>query len=347
MKRVDLLVVLLLLVALMMGCKRQNSAEGQLIEIDWLQPADSSREMYLMTYGANDMVIDTLLANKKGRMRFSRRVDRDTIDLFLLRSGSDELLIPLFPHQLDDISVKYDGDSLYMKGIKYQEQIHRYYTLLDSCQLDVSEDMLSFLQEQNREPVTLLFVRDLIRRFPQTTCVTELSRIEDMTLRISMDYARIIGAEGSLMGYQPRYEFPNYVRISGKESSIDLKKKMDKKPLMAVALMDISTADSTHLARAKKYYSTLDSLGLPSLSVLPFVDSLLKGWSVVDKGTWRYFMLDSIGDASNFIDAYHFSMPPIYMLVDSTMQIWRRWNTPDSLVNFMKSYDERSRVSNK
>lgn len=330
------------------GCsKKQEEKTGVEVAISWVQESDPPfHPLLLYTYGAKSIRVDTLMSSKKGVVTYSARVDRDTIDLMLLKNITGHMLLPIHPDQNQNISVKYDGDSLYLSGIKQPELIRRYYNLLETQHSDISDDMLFFFDEHVRESIMYLLILDLINRYPQSDCAEELRRIKSTTERNAREYMKILGTESSLIGSPVQYDFPRYLGISGEKESVELRKKMGKKGLMAVSVMDISRADSIEMARIGHYFSSLDSLKIPSFSILPLQDSLPIGWKVKNGADWRLFLVDSTGMATNFVQAYDLSMP-LYLLVDSTSHIWRHWEEPDSLIRFLKSYEAAKKVQNR
>lgn len=342
MKSNTLLAMMLLLLLGASGCKKHHQKPGIEVKIEWKYQGENvdGAPFVLSIYGANEIIMDTLMPNRKGKISFSDRMDRDTLDLILLHGPFSELLIPIFPTPTEEISVRFDGDSLYLQGMKYQESIQQYYSILKRNDGEVSEELVEFFNERVGEPITMLWVRDLLQRNPEIHFLDDFRRLEELSLRVSSDYARVIGAHQSILGGYTRKGFPISVSASGEKERLDLKKKLGKRPYWALTLLDVSEADSLELSSINKYFSRLDSLNLPSFNILIYMDSLPKGWKTQKTTNWRYFLLDSIGEASNFLEAYELGIPPKYLLVDSMMQIRKSWNVSDSLINYMKTYHQ-------
>lgn len=347
MRRINLVLIPLLLCAmLMVGCGKKKQKVGMSLDIEWTLEG-SKDSAYLYIYGAHDVRIDTIVSNRGGRIKISERFNRDTLDLFLLKGGAGELLLPLMPKGMGNIKVIQKKDTLLIEGLKSADQIREYHRLLKDCQGDVSESMLAFIAEQRNQVITLFLVQDLMFRFPENSCIDQLRSYENSGLRVSAELAQVVGIRESYLGDTLRLTFPEFVNISGEKEQVKLKQRLGKKYWMAVSLMDISSADSVELSRIKKYFNTLDSLGMPSLHILPSVDELPKSWSSKKGDIWRAYLLDSSGMASNFMEAYRMMNLPMYLLVDSTMRVWRSWEQSDSLIQFVKQYNAVVKEANK
>lgn len=339
MNRINWVILSLLLCSLVIvGCGRKKVKDEMTLNIEW-SIASSKDSAYLYTYGAHDVRIDTLVSNSRGRVKIKERFDRDTLDLFVLRGPSGELLLPLIPRGMERIKAIQKKDTLLLEGMKCMDQIREYHRLLSDCGLDISESMMEFIEEQRSEVVTLLMVQDLMHRFPDNSCGEQLRRYENTGLRVSAEIAQVLGIQGSFMGDTLRLLFPEFVNFSGEKDQVKLKQRLGKKYWMAVSLLDIYSADSSEISKMKRYFNALDSLGIPSYHVLPSVDSLPKSWSTKKGDVWRAYLLDSLGMASNFMEAYQMMNLPSYLLVDSTMTIWRTWEESDSLIQFVKQYN--------
>lgn len=108
---------------------------------------------------------------------------------------------------------------------------------------------------------------------------------------------------------------------------------------MAINIMHLNPEDSTTFEAQKQYLARLDSLKVLSYNVL-LNEELPKG---VAKPPLRHFLVDSTGLAVEYLQNNNIEHIPTYMLVDSTQKVWRKWEEADSLIQFIKEYNNARR----
>lgn len=318
----------LLLIMVLVSCGGKKSHDHLSIDIKDIATEDSL--WYLYTYGTHDITIDTISVSGKGRIDWDKALDLDTLDMLLLYDSEGLLQLPLLPSRTGNISAKISNNEVVLEGVQEVDSILSWYRAKEQGM----EQLLSFLNQYQSNSIAFIMVSDAIQRDKGGECTEELVAIQSRLSNTYTDMVDLLGFSDIATGAADEQLVPYGFRIAGKEETKPFKELIGKRALMVINVMELTPEDSVAYMQQKKYLSRLDSLGLLSYNVL-LNDELPKG---IKKGANAHFLVDSIGYAVEYIRENHIHHVPIYMLVDSTRQVWRTWEVADSLVQFIKEY---------
>lgn len=328
--------VLILMVLLFSQCRGKSEGASK-ISIEISSEVADTIPWYLVTYGTTSITTDTLNLDRQGKIKFQSVIDLDTIDFMLIYNALYELQLPIIPVREDDIKIKLGHDLLEAKGIRSIDSLLVWRHLITQSDEEISGELLEFL-ERFEEKASLMLALDAYNRFGNGSCHQDLKRILEQKARLFSEESTALGLDAFPV-YHDHSRFSSWIDVSGENERKEVMKLLDKKPLLAVAHLTLNESDSASMAELKAYYSDLDSLGIPSYTVL-LEDSLPSDWKVKKGATFRYFLIDSIGEATRYIQQKQIQQIPSYQLVDSTLEIWRSWSEPDSLIQFIKTYNK-------
>ena len=326
--------ICLFIALLFCGCGRGHKSESvKPIKIVASHQDSESGPWYLLVYGAQSITMDTLEVSPKGKISYHEVFDLDTIDLFLLRNGEGRLQLPLFPDRdAEAYSAKISDKELSLKGLLYESLLKEWYLEREKSE----EELLDFLSAHSKESPTLLLVEDGMEQYQ--------SGKNDQTLwslfaQLARDQYELAGLLGWRMAGDNSWNrdpvVPYSFVVSGMKDRVNFKDFVGKNRFVALNIMELSPQDSALFASQKRYFHLLDSLGVPSYSVL-LNDSLPKSLKTKSKGTKQYFLIDSIGQSQTFLKEQSIAELPTFMVVDSLQNIERSWSNPDSLINYIK-----------
>lgn len=326
--------ICLLAALLFCSCGRGHKSESvKPIKIVASHQDIESGPWHLLVYGAQSITIDTLEVSPKGKISYNQLFDLDTIDLLLLRNGVGRLQLPLFPDRdAEAYSVKISDKELSLKGLLYEPLLKKWYVEREESE----EQLLDFLSAHNKELPTLLLVADGMKQYQSGEKQQNWQNLFAQLARDQYDLAGILGWKSAGDNSWNRDPVVPYsFVVSGMKDRVNFKDFVGKNRIVALNIMELSPQDSALFASQKRYLHLLDSLGVPSYSVL-LNDSLPKSLKTKSKGTKQYFLIDSIGQSLTFLKEQSIAELPTFMVVDSLQNIERSWNNPDSLINYIK-----------
>ncbi|WP_298631305.1 hypothetical protein [uncultured Porphyromonas sp.] len=325
---------LLLATALLCGCGRGHKSESvkeiKIVASD----LDAEQEpWHLLVYGTHYITIDTLEVSSKGKISYDRTFDLDTLDLLLLRSGDGALQLPMFiDREAEAFSAKINGKGITLKGFLYEELLNEWHAMKGESE----EELLDFLSAHSKEKPTPVLVYDGMERYSDGRNPQEWRTLFAQVTREQNELTALLGwrltAEHS---WDSGAVVPYSMEVSGMKDRVTFKALVGKSRIVALNVLELSPEDSLSFAAHKRYFHLLDSLGVPSYSVL-LNDALPKGLKSKEKGTKQYFLIDSIGQSQTFLKDQSIDQLPLYMVVDSLQHIERSWSTPDSLISYIK-----------
>ena len=300
--------------------------------------------------GKENITEEVILREKSGRYKYHATFDRDTIDLFLLLNAERELLLPIRP--IDDgsisISLKKSGQSE-MTGMQLPDLLTSYLEWRNTPTDTLPTQWREALEGVQNHPLTYLLTIALEEHFWKMGCTEIVAELSVLRQGCNQDLAPLLGWDNFRAKPDGNQPFPSHIVVSGKQEMVPLAKERGKAPWLAVSYLPMTEADSTTMKAEAEYFQLLDSLGIPSYHLLMACDSLPKEWkkreaNIRSKGKagsekpFRYFLIDSIGEATRFINQHYRGRLPQYLLVDSTQQVVRHWSEADSLLTFIKEY---------
>lgn len=325
MKRFALWIAILLMLG-WTSCNNGKHQQHISLEIEDILAEDTP--WYLYTYGTNDIIVDTIEVKKNGKIKWSKELDIDSLDLLLLYNSRGLLELPFLPDRKGDISATINKEGLALKGVQEIDSIQSWYKAKNNGM----EEMISFLSNYNSHPVVFIMAVDAINRDSVGTNSKRLLEIQRVLSNRYSDMVDILGLSYVVNRLPEPTLVPFGFRIAGQQSHKTFKDFIGKKELMVINVMQLTPEDSIAFKKQKDYLNQLDSLGLLSYNVL-LNEELPKELS---KGTNRYFLVDSTDYAVEYIKGYSIQNIPTYMLVDSLRHIRGSWTEADSLVQYVK-----------
>lgn len=344
LKKVALLAALL---STILACSKKDASE-QLLTIDY-ESSDilPSSQWYLMTFGANAITLDTIPVSESGQIRYKNSFYRDTLDAMLLLNEQMLLEVPIFTDSLDvKISVK--DTLLHLEGVRYSDDIAKWKRMLHPESADVPGDLIDFLREISAKKVTPVLVADLMRRYPKSSCYGELRSLLRTSLTLNSDLDQLLGLSPDMTSYiyDESHRLPEEILIHGKKDSLYIFSKfLGRQNLMLMAFEDARNLTKDEIDSGEVFHRQLDTLDIPSYHVLLFSDTVPQKWSIREKTNkiqdWRYFLVDSTGEASRYAAEAQIQSLPSYFLADSLRYVWREWHERDSVITFLKQLKDK------
>lgn len=333
--------ILLLTLLILSSCHKASEYHVLDIKLDSSDSTLSGEEWYLYTYGATQVTVDTL---KGSTPRIRKDFDRDTTDLFILYGAEGRMILPMFPDSVPEIKIRLGGKKEQLKGIRDIDVLTKWRRLQrELSKDDVSQELIHFLDSVASLRVGLLLLQDAILQYPKSSCKEEIVRAFRAASIGSSDLAQVIGLSPQFDTFGGGIEeigVPYYVHLAKhKRKEVTTRAVMGKKGYMAIAVLNKDDPARLHQAMAV-YFRELDSLMVPSFTAVVLADSLPSAWKERkgnSKLPARYFEVDSVGEATDYIRQIPLKSLPSYMIVDSLHTVWRSWEHPDSLIHFLKS----------
>lgn len=350
------LLCLMLLLGLLGACGRKKKAEGLEVVLSWEAQSDVSNEsdslLYWVTFGKETVSEEVIQRDKKGRYQYRATFDRDTIDLFLLLDDDRALLLPLRPSNSSEMTISQSkkGERT-LEGVQEPELLEAYLSWRLAPTDTLPQEWRAKLEAERGHPISYIVATALEERLRQEGCTEVADELRQLATRLNQDFVPLLGQVSSPATGERKMLFPSEIQVSGKKDLVTLEKASSKTPWLAVSYLEAAALDSVAEQSLEQYQNHLDSLGVDSYHLLMACDTLPKGWKNRDKQAkgirgakeaqpFRYFLIDSIGEATRFIAEHYVGLLPQYLLVDSTRQVVRHWSEPDSLLAFIKAYQE-------
>lgn len=324
------------------------------MDFSWELQKDLSGEsdslLYWVTFGKETVSEEVILRDKKGRYQYRATFDRDTIDLFCLLDEERTLLLPLRPGNSNEMTISQSKKGQRtLEGVQVPELLEAYLSWRVTPTDTLPQEWRAKLEAERAHPVSYIVAVALEERFWQEGCAEVADELSQLGMRLNRDFAPLLGHVASPTTAKRQALFPSEIRVSGKKDVVSLEKARAKTPWLAVSYLEAVALDSVAQQSIERYQRHLDSLGVDSYHLLMACDTLPKGWKNRDKQAkgargakvaepFRYFLIDSIGEATHFISEHYVGLLPQYLLVDSTQQVVRHWSVPDSLLTFIQEY---------
>lgn len=346
------ILALLVLAVLMFSCGKRKALDKGLwaLEIDYTSSSPLDSVWYLYTFGTHSVSIDTLeRASVEGRITFERVFERDTLDLCLLYDGSGDILLPIFPdpgYQFSTLKLDKKNPKIKAEGMRYAEDLTKWLSFLRGEALpdSIRQDSLhTFLTSMLRHKAGAM----IFTHYNLSGDTSEIARrargIGQNLILEDRELINVIGVSSNRLSYLDPY---NRHRSVGTTLPIEIKDKKGTSLLKVstfakkkgVALYQFTTlykGDSLSTAIATKVIKKMDSLKIPLLTTLVETDKLPKEWKSHPIGqvakTPSYFLVDSLGEASEFATQRRINRLPTYLLVDTLGMIKEQWHEADSV----------------
>lgn len=331
------------IIIIAVSCSKNSAKIDRVnLQLDGLSVDDSP--LFLYAFFAEEIRVDTIAISPKGKIKYAEQLPLDSIDIVILVDSKGRLILPLIPSRAKEgikASVK-GGKALSISGVVDADSIQKWYALKDQG-LGV---LLPFIERQKSEPLTTLLTLDAMRRDSTEMCISELSNALSRAGYYMREWRSIIGIGATYNAFWQDLEgisAPHYISVKGEKERKDVSELLGNRPLFAINIFEVVEDDSAQMSGYKRYLETIDSLNIPSYNLL-LNDTLPVGFSTKTKGTWRYFLLDEVGEVQQFISDRQIPSLPCYVLVDSTLEVWRNWSVADSLIQFIEDYNRKKEV---
>lgn len=340
------------LATLMFSCgKRKTPDKGQwALEIEYTSSSPLDSVWYLYTFGANSVSIDTLLRDTlDGRIAFERIFERDTLDLCILYDGEGHILVPIFPdsqHQITTIRLNKKNPGIKAEGMRYADDLTAWLGLLrgetlpDSVRQDSLYTILTSML--HHKAGAMIFTHYNLSKDTSEIAVRAKTIGQNVVLE-DRDLMDVIGVVSGRLSFLNPY---NHRRSVGMTLPIEIKDKKGtsslkistfakKKGLALYQFTTLYKGDSISTAIAAKVIKKMDSLKIPLLTTLVETHKLPKDWKAYPIGqvakTPAYFLIDSLGEATEFANQCRIDRLPTYLLVDTLGIIKGQWHESDSV----------------
>lgn len=347
MKRLRDIAIFLMAILTLASCgKSENPSYSLDIKIkagDNLQ----GEEWYLFTYGATQVQVDTVRGKSASfRVKFSR----DTTDLFIIMDDAGHYILPILPDSIMKIKVRLGGETEELKGMVDAETLidwRKHIQALPNGETDKA--LVQFLDSIASRKVSLPLVMDAILRDKAGKYSSELSSVYRKTASSGAQLKTVMGIspsfESAPITSRDAY-FPHFLQNpSMRFEGLTTRNAMGKKNYLAVAILDGQQIEKNMKTAMDKYFSELDSLGTSSYTTIVMADTLPAGWAprkTAGKLPARYFMVDSIGKASEIASQLRLRSIPSFMVVDTLLHVKQVWSTPDSLINYLRKEQQKT-----
>ena len=363
MKRTTLnLLAVILLAALTLSCgKRKTLDKGQwALEIEYTSSSPLDSVWYLYTFGANSVGIDTLLRDSvTGRIVFEHIFERDTLDLCILYDGAGHILAPLFPdpqHQFTTIKLDKKNPQIKARGMRHADDLTAWLGMLrgESLPDSIREDSLyTVLSSMLHHKVgAMIFTHYTLSKDTGEIATRARAIGQDVVLE-DRDLIDVIGAISGRLSFITPYGYrrsvgvtlPIEIKDKKGTSSLKISTFAKKRGLALYQFTSLYEGDSLSTAIAEKVIKKMDSLKIPLLTTLVETDKLPEGWkaypiSQVAK-TPSYFLIDSLGEATEFANQRHIDRLPVYLLIDTLGMIKEQWYEADSVFAYFAKEEKK------
>lgn len=332
-------VALLLTLTIAVGCRQKDkSTSVQTLSLELPEVTQSDTPWLLYIFGKQSVTLDTLEIKAKKGIQYSQAYDLDTIDLMLLKDSIGALALPILPQREGSpIKARLRDGEWQLSGLQYPQLIQEWHKTKEESE----GALISFLRDHSDDQVVLLMVVDGFDAYGTGERASEWSSLYREVAMGTYELSNLLGMRLSAEYRPTGSSFAPYTyEVSGQKERLTYRELMGKQALMALNVFTFCPDDSATFAQQKHYLEQLDSLSIPSYSVL-LNDSLPKGIKPKSKGTKRYFLIDSIGESQRFIRQQYLQELPQYMVVDSLRNIKGSWNSCDSLIKYIKEYKEK------
>lgn len=316
--------IVLLMIALS-SCGGKSGTERVSLRIEGVDAETSPWHLY--TYGTNEITIDTLELSSSRSVKWSKPIDLDTIDLFLVEDKHGLLQLPLLPNREGDITASLTRKGLELEGVIEADSIESWH----KAKAEGLEGLMRFFENYRNHSLSVVLMADALRREPEAE--SKLGIVLATLCNQYPEIANILGIQmiAQTMGYGASQGVPYYFTVSGMKDTKPFKDVVGKRANMVINIMELTPDDSIAYQQQKHYFQQLDSLSLPSYSVL-LNDALPSGMAKKD----RYFLIDSIGESVEYLTYQNIKEIPTYILVDSIRQVLGSWHEADSLIKYVK-----------
>lgn len=346
------IVVFVTLMSMLFSCGRGKAKIEGLwtVEIEYRSSSPLDSVWYLYTYGSKSVEIDTLFRDTlQGLITFARTFERDTLDVCILYDNDGNILAPIFPdpqHPKTGIRLDKKTPKVRAYGMLYPEAITTWMsfmrdtTLTDSIHTDSLAVVLSSML---RHKVGAMICTHY-GMFGDTSEIA--NTVRDVGREIIFQDRDLLNVLGTISGkiaflnpYTNHQSVGKLLPIEIKDkkgtSSLKVSRLAKKKGLALYQFTTLYRGDSLSTAIAEKVIKKMDSLKIPLVTTLIEADKLPKGWkshpiTQVAK-TPSYFIVDSIGNATDFAAQCHVHQLPTYLLVDTLGMIRAQWHEADSV----------------
>lgn len=346
------LFAIIALAALMFSCgKRKTPDKGQwALEIEYTSSSPLDSVWYLYTFGANAVGIDTLLRDSvEGRITFERIFERDTLDLCILYDGEGHILAPIFPdpqHQFTTIKLDKKNPKIKAEGMRYAADLTAWLGMLrgealpDSIRQDSLHTVLSSMLYH--KVGAMIFTHYNLSK-DTTEIAMKAKAIGQNVVLEDRDLIDVIGVVSGRLSFLSPYSrrqsvgttLPIEIKDKKGTSSLKISTFAKKKGLALYQFTTLYTGDSLATAIAAKVIKKMDSLKIPLLTTLVETHRLPKDWKAYPIGqsakTPSYFLVDSLGEATEFANQRRIDRLPTYLLVDTLGVIKEEWHEADSV----------------